>query len=436
MRNPDTTAEAAFQSDVRRNLRRNYLAHLGHGLLGQTGMRLINAPTFVPVYIASLAGFDAAVGLARGLQYFGMFLSPVFGATVIEHRRRVLPVGLWVGVMMRVQILGLALGGLLLPEPWPLVSAWLFLGLFGVFLGIQGLVFNFLVAKVIPVERRGVLMGLRNFLAGLTATAVALFAGRTLIQPGALGNGYSATFLLAFVLTSLGLLSLLFVREPASPQVRSPSRVGRRLRELPALLRSDPGFTRYFIARALAVSGRMGVPYYVLYAGTQIELTGSRLGELTAAFLLAQSAGNLFWGLAADRRGFRAIFIASLVLWISAVLLLMGSNEFTSFVFVFGGLGAGLGGFQMSTQNLVLEFGSRHNLPMRIAVANSVSELVAAICMGLGGVLAGAWSYRAVFWIAIGFQVVALAVMTFLVDEPRRRRNARAGSPHKVRWEG
>ena len=65
MPNPDTTVEATFQSDVRRNLRRNYLAHLGHGLLGQTGMRLINAPTFVPVYVASLAGFDAAVGLAR-----------------------------------------------------------------------------------------------------------------------------------------------------------------------------------------------------------------------------------------------------------------------------------------------------------------------------------------------------------------------------------
>ncbi len=435
MPNPDTTAEATFQSDVRRNLRRNYLAHLGHGLLGQTGMRLINAPTFVPVYVASLAGFDAAVGLARGLQYLGMFLSPIFGATVIEHRRRVLPVGFWVGAMMRLQILGLALGGLLLTETWPLVSAWLFLCLFGVFLGIQGVVFNFLVSKVIPVERRGVLMGLRNFLAGLTATAVALFAGRYLIEPGAIGNGYAATFLLAFVLTSFGLLSLLFIREPASPRVRSPSRVGQRLRELPALLRSDPGFTRYFIARALAVAGRMGVPFYVLYAGTQIELTGSRLGVLTAAFVLAQSTGNLFWGLVADRRGFRAIFIASLVLWISAVLLLMGSSEFTVFVFVFGGLGAGLGGFQMSTQNLVLEFGSRHNLPMRIAVANSASELMAAICTGLGGILAGAWSYRAVFWIAIGFQVIALAVVTFLVDEPRRR-NARAGSPHKVRWEG
>jgi hypothetical protein len=41
---------------VRRHLRRNYLAHLAHGLLGQTGMRLVNAPTFLPAYVAALTG--------------------------------------------------------------------------------------------------------------------------------------------------------------------------------------------------------------------------------------------------------------------------------------------------------------------------------------------------------------------------------------------
>jgi len=128
--------EAAFQQEVRENLRRNYLAHLSHGLLGQTGMRLINAPIFIPAYIAALSGSDWIVGLARGLQYLGMFLSPIVGAMLIEHRRRVLPVGLVIGVLMRIQILGLALGGLLLPHPWPLISACVFLGLFGVFLGV------------------------------------------------------------------------------------------------------------------------------------------------------------------------------------------------------------------------------------------------------------------------------------------------------------
>ena len=311
---PDAAAEAAFDAEVRAHLRRNYLAHLSHGLLGQTGMRLINAPTLIPSYVSALAGFDAAAGIARGLQYLGMFLSPIVGATWIEHRRRVLPTGFLIGVLMRVQILGIALGGLLLPAPWPLVTACVFLGLFGLFLGVQGVVFNVLISKVIPVRQRGMLMGLRNALSGVTAFGVSLYAGSRLIETNALGNGYAATFLLAFGLTSVGLAMLLFVREPDSPEVREPSRIGERLRELPALLRSDRGFTRYFIARALATMGRMAVPFYVLYAKDQRELSGTDLGALTAAFILAQSLGNLFWGLFADRRGFRAVFVMSLIL--------------------------------------------------------------------------------------------------------------------------
>ena len=57
---------------------------------------------------------------------------------------------------------------------------------------MQGVVFNFLVSKVIPVEKRGFLMGLRNALAGLTAVAVSLYAGPRLIEANALGNGYAA----------------------------------------------------------------------------------------------------------------------------------------------------------------------------------------------------------------------------------------------------
>ena len=418
---PDAAAEAAFDAEVRAHLRRNYLAHLSHGLLGQTGMRLINAPTLIPSYVSALAGYDAAAGIARGLQYFGMFLSPILGATWIEHRRRVLPMGFLIGVLMRVQILGIALGGLLLPDPWPLVTACVFLGLFGLFLGVQGVIFNVLVSKVIPVRQRGMLMGLRNALSGVTAFGVSLYAGSRLIETNALGNGYAATFLLAFGLTSVGLAMLLFVREPDSPQVREPSRIGERLRELPALLRSDRGFTRYFLARALATMGRMAVPFYVLYAMEQRELSGADLGVLTAAFILAQSLGNLFWGLFADRRGFRVVFVMSLILWILAVVLLMQTSTFASLVLVFAALGTGIGGFQMSVQNLVLEFGSRRNLPMRIAVANSASEFVAAIGAVLGGLMTFAVSYVTLFWIAIGFQTAALAIVLFFVPEPRRR---------------
>ncbi|MEE9606310.1 MAG: MFS transporter, partial [Myxococcota bacterium] len=82
-----------------------------------------------------------------------------------------------------------------------------------------------------------------------------------------------------------------------------------------------------------------------------------------------------------------------------------------------------LGGFQMSAQNLVLEFGSRRNLPMRIAVATSAAELVAAFGAFAGGVMASVFSYPVVFWTAIACQAAALGLVVFTVDEPRWRRS-------------
>ena len=47
--------ELLYQSEVNRNLKRNFIAHLCHGLLGQTGFRLVNAPTFIPAYVLMLS---------------------------------------------------------------------------------------------------------------------------------------------------------------------------------------------------------------------------------------------------------------------------------------------------------------------------------------------------------------------------------------------
>ena len=215
---------------------------------------------------------------------------------------------------------------------------------------------------------------------------------------------------------------LLFVREPASPQVREPARVRERLRQLPALLRSDRAFTRYFLARAMATIGRMAVPFYVLYARDQVGLGGAAAGRDLGRVHPRPELRPLARGLVADRRGFRFVFLVALSTWMLAVLLLMNTESEAGLVVVFAALGAGFGGFQMSAQNLVLEFGSRRDLPMRIAVANSASELVAAFGAVAGGLLTLVVSLPTLFWTAIGFQAAALVIVLFFVDEPRDRR--------------
>src|SRR5881394_1610781 len=99
-------AEAQYQKFIWANLKRNFAAHYIHGMLGMTGFRLVNAPTFIPAYLHALTGSDAIVGLGLGLQQLGGVFSPIVGASQVEHRKRVLPAAMLMGTLMRLPILG------------------------------------------------------------------------------------------------------------------------------------------------------------------------------------------------------------------------------------------------------------------------------------------------------------------------------------------
>ena len=416
--------EAAYYAQVEHNLPRNFMASLAHGMLGQTGFRLMSAPTFVPAYVFSLSGSKVAVGLALGAQFVGMAMSSIWSATLIEHRDRVMKTVYSVGWLMRLQIFGLAVSAFLLSGQRALAAAWIFLLLYGFFSGMQGVAFNFLMSKVIPVNQRGKLVGMRNFSGGLIASGVAYLGGKYLVGLNAFGNGYASTFMLSFILTSVGITALNFVREPQSLSVRSrPSRLLERLTDIPAMLRADPNYRRFFFARSLGALGTAAVPFYILYVGKFIHLSGAAIGYFSLAFLLAPTVSNLLWGKIADVSGYRLVFLLSVGLWgLSTVLLIFGTT-LPLFLIAFCGLGAGLAGYMVASQNFVLEFGQSHELPMIIAVSDTASHIMMVVGPLLGGLIATRLDYVDVFWLAVGFKLIAVLTV-WRIQEPRRRSGA------------
>jgi MFS family permease len=429
-------AEIAYEQFVWKNLPRNFAGHFVHGMLGMTGFRLFNAPTFLPAYLHLLSGSDFVVGLGQSLQQLGGVVSPVIGATQIEHRKRVLPVAMLMGTLMRIQILGVALAGFVLHGFPLLVTILVFLFLLGLFSGPQSVAFQLLLAKVIPIARRGRLQALRNVIGGAVAAGLAWFAGRYLIQGNFLGNGYGVTFSLAFILTSLGLTALrLLMREPEPPTIRARSRVMDRVREFPTLLTEDRGFMFFMIAQTLATAARVAAPFYILYAGHSMKLDGNNLGTVTLVFLGADTVTNMGWGLIGDRFGFRLSFVLSLVTWLAGTVLLMvapsiiGAHlwavplDVHTLIFIaFFGLGAAQSGFLMSSQTMVLEFGVRDDIAMRLALTTTAQGAMAAIGPLAGGVIARFFGYEVLFGVSIGFLLVALAVLLTVVEEPRLRK--------------
>ncbi len=409
---------------VATNLRRNYLAHFSHGMFGMTGFRMIYAPTFVPAYLYMLTGSSVLVGLSQALQQVGAVLSPLLSASEIEDKKRILPNAMRNGTMMRVQLLGLALSGWFLPATWLVPATMLFLFLLGYYSGAQRVSFQMLMAKVIPLQKRGRLQGYRNLAGGGIAAALSWWAGSLLIEKNILGNGYATTFMLSFVLTSIGLAMLaLFIREPDNHRARPPMRLTDRLRELPGLL-SEPNYRNFLIAQLLTTAGRIAVPFCILHAGDVMHIDGKALGLFSLAFLGADTLSNLVWGALGDRKGFRLVYILSNIIWLGAFALMLMANDQSDFVLGFIALGAAICGYSLSQQTLVLEFGSREDTPMRLALSTTAETSVAAIGPVIGGIIAAVYGFVPLIWISICLVAAALGVMLFSVREPRYQYDA------------
>ena len=423
---PDLAArEAAYEKFVWDNLKRNYLGNYLHGMLGMTGFRLVNTPTFLPAYLHMISGSNSIVGLGLALQQVGGVISPIFGASRIEHRTKVMPAAMWMGGLARTAVLGIAISGWVLKGN-ALVAAILgFMLMFGIFMGTQRVVFSLLMAKVIPISRRGRLQAWRNFTGSLIAAAMASLAGAYFIGPNLFGNGYGTTFVFAFILTSLGLSALhMLLKEPEPPTTRTQAKFRDRLREFPRLITEDRAYAYFLVVQMLASSARIATPFYILYVGASMHMTGKLLGLLSMAFIGADALSNLVWGYLGDKTGFRLVLLFSIFAWAAATVLLIEVHAPWAIFLAFFGLGAGQSGYNMSAQTMILEFGKRDDLPMRIAVSATAEAITATLAPLVGGRVADLLGYNVVFGVSIGVLAAGLLVLIGLVKEPRTARLA------------
>jgi MFS family permease len=417
--------EAAYEKFVWDNLKRNYLGNYLHGMLGMTGFRLVNAPIFLPTYLHMISGSNIIVGLGLALQQLGGVIAPIFAGSQVEHRKKVMPAAMWMGGLGRVAILCMALSGWFLKGQSLLIAMLFFIAMFGLFMGAQRVVFSLLLSKVIPLSRRGRLQAWRNATGGLIAAILSWVAGKYFIGPNLFGNGYSTTFVFAFVLTSLGLSALqILLREPEPPTTRPKARFHERLRDFPTLIAQDRGYAFFLVVQMLATSARIATPFYILYVGHQIHLTGNMLGLLSTAFLGADTLSNLIWGNLGDKTGFRLVLLCSIVTWIAATLLLLEVHSTPAIFLSFFGLGAAQAGYMMAAQTMILEFGHRDDLPMRIAVSATAESITATAGPLIGGWLADLFGYNVVFGASVGMLSASLLILITLVKEPRGGRLA------------
>jgi MFS family permease len=168
---------------------------------------------------------------------------------------------------------------------------------------------------------------------------------------------------------------------------------------------------------------RIGGPFWTVYAGQRLGLSGALIGGLSLAFLGADTLSNLAWGPMGDRLGFRVVFILALATAIAGIVLLMlAGTSATAFYVAFVLLGAGTSGWMLAATTMVLEFGAHEDIPMRLAFVTTAEGAVAAIGPVLAGLLVAAAGFGPLFALVLAALVGGLALMMLGVREPRHGR--------------
>ncbi len=420
--------QSAAQAYIQANQRWNFGVNLLVSAFWQFANSFIFGATVLALYASYLTDTAVLIGLIPAVQNAMFFFPQLLLARKAQTLARAKPYVIRLSLFERLPYLAVALSILLWPGA-PRGAAYAILGLsLIVAMGSGGLVnpaWKSLIAKVIPLRRRGLLFGLSNALGGLLGMGGAAISRQVFSR-----YDYPYSFGIAFLLCGIvqliswGLMAL--NREPTVQPTELPPPSREYWRRLPRLLREDRNFVRFLIARNLMILGGMGMSFYIVYARWAFNISDAFAANLTMAALIGQTVATPLLGIFADRRGNKLLAeLGGLFLVLAlGLILVVRSENWLYAVFMLANISMSAG--MISGINISMEFGPPAEMPTYSALASTVNAIPILAAPLMGGWLVDAWGYQSMFLLAVGFSLVGIGYMHVLVRDPRREAEAHA----------
>jgi MFS family permease len=275
-----------------------------------------------------------------------------------------------------------------------------------------------MIAKLIPVDKRGRFFGITNFVGNgsgiLGAVAVPLVLSKFDFP-----LGYVISFAIAAFLIFLSWVFLSLTREP--PVYSSKPAVSQLdyLRSLPEILRRDRNFRIYLLSQIIFYVSGMATGFLVVYTVQTWNLPDAQASGFIITMQIGLALANLFFGFLADRKGHKLNLEICMILSVISLTLAILAPSFWWFFPIFFLRGAVNAGNFISGISIVYEFTDAENRPTYIGLANTIPGIAGAIAPLIGGWLVGVISYQAMFIISAVIGALSWALLRFAVREPR-----------------
>jgi MFS family permease len=375
----------------------------------------------LPVFVDKLTNSPFLVGLVGAVYNIGFFLPQLFFAGHAERLDRQKPMGIWLGIGIRLPILLMALACFWFSGGWLTALFFVCFGLFSLSLGATMPYYMNLIAKVFPVQTRGIFTGFSNALGNGLGVLGGVIVG-LLLQNGEFPANFGIIYLISFGLFAVSLLGFALNREPVQTKsVTETSSYSLKdyFRQLPAIVRRDKNYRNFVIARAsfVAVSACGGL--LAAYSVVRFNLDESVAGGFTVAFMIANSAASFLGGIIGDRYGHKLSLVGACGAMLAGlVLALVAPGEGWLYV-SYGLYGAFVGAYLVSYQVIVLEFAPDDQRSTYIGLTNTLMAPISLLAPLLAGGLAEWLGYPLVLGILVVLIAYSIFMLLAKVRDPR-----------------
>jgi MFS family permease len=415
--------DADVHQEVERNYRRNFLVNVLDGATYWFGFSFIAPTIILPLYISHFTSNPLVIGLVPFVNTAGFLLPQIFTSNFVERapRKKFFPVNLGF-FLERVPVFLFAPSAYFLASNQPILALGAFFLLYTWYCAGAGLIivgWQDMIAKIIPVVKRGRFFGVTNFIGNAFGILGAL-AVTYVLDKYTFPRGYVLSFAAAAILIFFSWIFLSLTREPAVYSHKPIVSQLDYLRSLPKVMRQDRNFLKYLLSQIVFSLSGMATGFLIVYSARNWNLPDAEAGGFVIAMQVGQTVSNLAFGFLADRKGHKLLLEISILLSTLSLVLAIIAPVPAWFYLVFFLRGAVVAGTFISGISIVLEFTGPENRPTYIGLANTIPGVAGTVAPLIGGWLAGALNYQWMFIMAAVIGAVSLGLMHFAVQEPRK----------------
>jgi MFS family permease len=425
-------------SSTASNIRRNAWAFIGESGWFGLGLVFASTTTVLPEFVSQLTGSTVLIGLIISLTEGAWRAPQLLFANWLANKPRKKIYLTRAGLIGRPAYLLMALALVLGIAKTPLLAVTLFFVLHTMMFAVMSvdtLVWWDVLAKTIPANRRGRILGYSTALRGVISIGAGLLIAYLL---GDSGPGFPTAFTICFAaggacfMLSLG--SWMFVIEPAEAVVEKRPTWSEYGKQIGSILRGSSAFRRLLTVRLLSGFNGLALGFFGLFAIERLGFTPASLGLFAMTQTVSGILAGLWFARISERSGnHRIVQIATLISLtgpvIALVFLIAPDLLWTP---LYGWTFVSIGMFQTAQfvgfASLNVDLAPPGQRTTYVGLFNTLSSLV-IIWPAVGGWLLQHTSYEVLFGLTAAGLVIAHIASWFLPSTPAIPEIDKRGKP-------